>query len=149
MSLWILTSDPCFLAFLLFHSSYIITIGTTLNTNCSLGLGCFSHQCLILCCICSPSIEILAQEANSFHSFWTMEDVRKTCVIVSWWYSSQQWHLDTKLMCILWRLSSVGSLLFHSLHRKKLILKGSPFIETYSIIPAFVSLPILLHNLFW
>uniref|UniRef100_A0A0V0HPS3 Putative ovule protein n=1 Tax=Solanum chacoense TaxID=4108 RepID=A0A0V0HPS3_SOLCH len=85
------------------------------------------HQVFMRCFRVISSISIPAQLVNCLHSFLVMVVVRNKCVMVSSAFFSQHQYLDTILIFILFRLSSMASLLFQTFHRKKFILKGIPF----------------------
>lgn len=125
-------SLPCLLLFLLFQSSHKIKDEIALHNSCVLPDFTPVHQLFITKCRDVPSSSTPIQLAKYFHIVLAAGALINKCCIVSCIWPSQHQHLDTMLMCILLRLSSVGILPFQTFQQKKFILKGIPLTHTYS-----------------
>lgn len=134
---------PCLMFFLLDHSSYIITVEMALKVFCNLFSSLEYHQYLMVCKRFSPSMFKPAQVAKWFHSFSTMEIVRKKLFMGSWCCVSKHQHLETIVILILCKSLLVEILPTMTSIRKSWFLKSNLSTKSYQTLLVFLLLFLL------
>lgn len=134
----------CLILFLLIHSSYIIKLGIALKYGLISFTALFPSQSMITSLSGNPCIFKPTKEQKQDQVLLAVKDLRNTCDSVSWLACSQHQHLDGLSTAHLLNVSSIGILYFQSLHMRKVILKGTPFVHIYLNI-LFLSSPCQMY----